>query len=67
MKTIKILDKNDYQSCTDTYNRTAIRAIIIRNNQLAMVKSKKYNECKFPGGGLENGETHDLCLIREVS
>lgn len=67
MKTIKIMDKNDYQGCIKTYKREAVRAIIIKDNQLAMVKSKKFNECKFPGGGMEDKETHASCLIREVN
>lgn len=67
MKIIKIIDHNDYHACTKTFQRTAIRAIIIQNNLLAMIQSKQFNECKFPGGGLEKGESHDMCLIREVS
>ena len=67
MKIIKILDKNDYDACTSTYHRVAVRAIISQNGKLAMIKSKQLNEVKFPGGGMENGETHEMCLIREVS
>jgi 8-oxo-dGTP pyrophosphatase MutT (NUDIX family) len=61
------MDKNDYQACIKTYKREAVRAIIIKDNLLAMVKSKKFSECKFPGGGMEHGETHESCLIREVN
>lgn len=50
MKIIKIMDHNDYHACTKTFQRTAIRAIIIQNNLLAMIQSKQFNECKFPGG-----------------
>jgi len=31
-----------------------------------MVRSQKYGEYKFPGGGIERNETHAEALIREV-
>lgn len=46
--------------------RPSARAIIIRNHQIAMVHSIKYNYYKFPGGGIEPNETHQEALIRET-
>lgn len=46
--------------------RIAIRAIIIKNNTILMVKNNK-GDYKFPGGGIKPKETHEDTVIREVS
>ena len=66
MRQLYMNDLNNYQDCTKKMTRVACRAIITKRNQIAMIKSDKYQELKFPGGGMENGETHESCLIREV-
>jgi 8-oxo-dGTP pyrophosphatase MutT (NUDIX family) len=48
-----------------TIERTAIRAIILENNRILLVQSIR-GDFKFPGGGLEESESHEECLIREV-
>ncbi|CAM3812242.1 NUDIX hydrolase [Mesobacillus thioparans] len=48
-----------------TTERVAVRAIIMVNNHILMVQSNK-GDYKFPGGGLENNETLEDCLKREV-
>jgi len=45
--------------------REAVRAIVIRNGLLLMLKSNK-GDMKFPGGGRKRGESHEKALIREV-
>lgn len=45
--------------------REAVRAIVIRDGHILMVHSNK-GDFKFPGGGVESGETHVEALIREV-
>ncbi|ART76966.1 NUDIX hydrolase [Sutcliffiella horikoshii] len=45
--------------------REAVRAIAIRDSHILMVHSNK-DDFKFPGGGVESGETHVEALIREV-
>lgn len=45
--------------------RTAIRAIIIKDSSILLVKSKE-GDYKLPGGGVEKDETHLETLIREV-
>lgn len=45
--------------------REAVRAIIIQKDKVLMVQSNK-GDFKFPGGGVESGETHKEALIREV-
>ena len=46
--------------------RVAYRAIIFKNNQLLVVKSHRYGEIKFPGGGKESHESAFDVLSREV-
>jgi 8-oxo-dGTP pyrophosphatase MutT (NUDIX family) len=46
--------------------RTAVRAVIWCEGQLLMVYSAKVGDYKFPGGGVNTGETHAQALHREV-
>lgn len=46
--------------------RKAYRAIIFNDNQILVVKSARYGEMKFPGGGKEEKETAFDVLSREV-
>lgn len=46
--------------------REAVRAIIIQNNKILMVHSN-IGDFKFPGGGVENNESHAKGLMREVA
>lgn len=45
--------------------RRAVRGIIAHNGKLLMVKNRK-GDYKFPGGGLEKGETVEEALLREI-
>lgn len=47
-------------------HRRAYRAIINEGSKLLMVQSEKYGEIKFPGGGIEHGESIFEALKREV-
>ena len=60
-----ILDFKDYTEGT-VYARIAARAIIRKNNRYLFVKGKD-GDFKFPGGGMEDGETIRETLMREVS
>jgi 8-oxo-dGTP pyrophosphatase MutT (NUDIX family) len=51
----------------DVVQRTAVRAVIRRGTRLLMVHSTVGSDYKFPGGGLEPGESPQQALIREVS
>gem|GEM_PF-443764 len=46
--------------------RTAVRAIIFKDNDLLMVHTNK-GDYKFPGGGVNREESHEEALRREVS
>lgn len=45
--------------------RTAVRAVIVRDNKLLMVQTK-LGDVKFVGGGLEANESHRDALHREA-
>lgn len=48
--------------------KTRVRAIIIRNGNIILIKRTKKDEVYFvfPGGGVEEGETDREALIREI-
>ena len=66
MKTLIVMDSNNYDDSMPRFFREAVRAIILTNKKIALVKSEKAGYYKFPGGGIENGETHQQTLIRET-
>lgn len=66
MRLLFEMDKKDYENCTHSFVRDSARSIIISNKKLAMIHSKKYDYYKFPGGGIENGETPVAAMIRET-
>jgi 8-oxo-dGTP pyrophosphatase MutT (NUDIX family) len=49
-----------------TIYRTAVRAVVSRGQNLLMIYSSNVGDYKFPGGGVDNGETHAQALRREV-
>lgn len=49
-----------------TVHRTAVRAVVLRGDELLMVHSANVGDYKFPGGGVEEGETHQQALAREL-
>lgn len=67
MKLLKIFDKRDsklgYQPIT---YRNAVRAIVLKEKKILLVYSETSQEYKFPGGGIEQGETRHYALRREV-
>ncbi len=66
MRMLFEMDKQDYDDCTHSFVRNSARSIIIRNGRIAMIHSRKYDYCKFPGGGIENGEAPVDTMIRET-
>lgn len=66
MRLIENFDSNNYEMCINTFHREAVRAVIIKNNKIALIKGKKFGEFKFPGGGKEEGESNMDTLIRET-
>ena len=67
MRLLFEMDKKDYGGCTRSFTRDSARSIIIRNGKIAMIHSLKYDYYKFPGGGIEPGESAADALIRETA
>ena len=67
MRLLFEMDKKDYGGCARSFTRDSARSIIIRNGKIAMIHSLKYDYYKFPGGGIEPGESNVDALIRETA
>ena len=66
MRKLFDIDLQDYAGCTKTFVRNSARGIILRANRVAMIHSAVYGYYKFPGGGIEAGESPADAMIREV-
>jgi 8-oxo-dGTP pyrophosphatase MutT (NUDIX family) len=65
MRSLFEIDTKDYASDGRRYVRPSVRAVIVSDGKILMVHSKRYNYYKFPGGGIEEGESHLDALLRE--
>ena len=66
MRLLFKIDTKDYDIHGERFIRPSVRSIIIKDNKVAMVYSKKYDYYKFPGGGIEKDESNIDALIRET-
>lgn len=66
MRELFVLDRKNYNPNGSVGRRPSVRGIIIRDGQIAMMYSKKYDYYKLPGGGMEENESYIDTLIREV-
>ena len=67
MKQLFTIDLKDYNPNGKKYYRPSVRGIIFDDKgNIAMIYSRKYHFYKFPGGGIEGGETHLETLAREI-
>ena len=66
MRLLFTLDGGDYEEGEKVYSRPSARAVVIRDGRVAMVYSQRYSHYKFPGGGIEKGESREATLIREA-
>lgn len=66
MRQLFELDAKDYNPNGKVFIRPSARSIIIKENQIFMVHSLKYDYYKFPGGGIEKNESNIDALIRET-
>ncbi len=65
MKKLLIFDDKNYTNKMPIIERIAVRAIIKKGNYFAMQYSK-HGVFKIPGGGVQEGETQQEALFREV-
>lgn len=63
MLEVRVNDSNYNQ---DVKHKIASRALIIKDNKVAILYSKKYNAYITPGGGLEKNENLEQACIRET-
>lgn len=66
MRVLFNIDLHNYDPAGKAFVRPSVRAVIIRNGRIGLVYSKLYQYYKFPGGGLNSGETNIEALVREV-
>ncbi len=64
MKTVEILGANRFE--TYTKSRDGSRAIIVQNGKILLTHELNSGWWLLPGGGIEEGETPEICVIREV-
>jgi 8-oxo-dGTP diphosphatase len=62
MLEVKMTDK----TFSNDRHKTAARALIIKDNKLLVLYSKKYKFYQTPGGGIEEGEDLEDACIREA-
>ena len=67
MKLLKTIYREDNVNLQGkTFLREAVRGIIFSEGKLLMVYSSVNGDYKFPGGGVEAGESHQETLRREL-
>ncbi len=66
MRLLFEMDKHDYAQCARTQVRPSARSIILAGGKAAMIHSLWYDFYKFPGGGIEAGESPVEAMIRET-
>ncbi|MCR4792710.1 MAG: serine hydrolase [Lachnospiraceae bacterium] len=64
MKTVEILGSNRFETYTKT--RDGSRAVIVQDGKILLTHELNSGWWLLPGGGLEEGETPEDCVIREV-
>ena len=65
MRVLACFDEKNYDDTTKVYEKYNIRGIVIQDGKLAMQKST-VGEYKIPGGGVENHESFEVALGREL-
>lgn len=66
MRELFVIDKKNYIENGTVGRRPSVRGIVIKDGNVAMMHSLKYDYYKLPGGGIETGETYEETLVREV-
>ena len=65
MQTLLLLDEKNYTDDMPIFERFVVRALIEKDGLYAMQQGKN-GEYKIPGGGIDEGESFEDALLREV-
>jgi len=60
------IDKKDYDVNAERTYRYSACGLVVRNNTVAMCYIDKHQAYVIPGGGIEDGETMEQAVIREM-
>lgn len=67
MKLLKSTTHPDVKNLNGSiFTRNAARAIVLKNDEILLLYTKRYNDYTLPGGGIDKGESHIEGLIREL-
>lgn len=66
MRLLFKIDTQDYDPEGVAFVRHSARCIHIKGGLVAMVHSNQFDYYKFPGGGIEKGESKEQAMIRET-
>ena len=68
MKLLKKHIHKDVEDLTDPniLKRIAARGIIVKDNQILLIYTKRYNDYSIPGGGVDSHENIEDGLLREL-
>ena len=67
MRELFQMDRQDYNPDGKVYERPSSRAIILKDGKVLLNYVAKHDCYEFPGGGIEDGETPESALQREVA
>lgn len=65
MRTLMLCERNDFERLPRRV-KNAVKAIIVANDKIGMIHFGKDGLYDLPGGGIEDGETINEALIREI-
>lgn len=67
MRELFRMDRQNYNPEGKIYERPSARGIIVKDGKVLLNHSGKFGCYEFPGGGLEEGETPEQAMVREVA
>jgi len=65
MNNILTMDEHNYDESLPELRRMAVRGVIVIDGKLLMIEDN-FGDLKIPGGGVEEGESEEEALCREV-
>ena len=67
MRELFQMDRHDYRPEGKEYRRPSARAVILKDGKVLLNYLAKHDCYEFPGGGIEEGETPESAVQREVA